>query len=613
MKTKMSIQPKISLAIIDSGVSLQHPDFKDDAVEGLSITQEEISQDFQDQNGHGTAIYGILRDTREYCSIVNIKILDADEAKESTLIAALRYCLAHHVQLVNISAGLTICFSNELEKICQELEAAGTIIVSAFANDGSVSYPAAYSSVIGVDSGDFCFTKNELEYVENSIVNIRAYGRIQRLRWLSPPMLMLGGSSFACAHVTCMAAELMATGYSGKEAILAQLKLKAKYMWKPLLPDPKDKLTHTIKKAALFPFNKEMHGLIRFGDLLSFEITDVYDVKYSGHVGAATDHLLGDQTVTSLKIQNISKIDWERIDTLILGHMEQLSAAINYNDLLTDLLVQAQKHDVFVYAFDDLTSVLQSLNKPPEVYFPSVTSKDLPSFQFGKLYRISKPVLGIFGTSSKQGKFTVQLELRRRFLKAGYEVGQIGTEPTALLYGMDCVFPSGYHTTVKLDRYDVVRYLNHEVNRLCEKNEIILVGSQSGTVSYDTGNLKQTALSNYEFLIGTQPDAVILCVNPYDSEGFLKRTINLIESAASAEVIALVLFPMKLKSDWSGIYGGKTKMAAEEIDETKKRLFKAFNRPVFCLGAPEEMDQLAEISAEFFAADPNTTEEENIL
>lgn len=602
---------KILLAIIDSGVNLQHPDFKDDTIKGLSITQEGITQNFQDQNGHGTAIYGILCDIKEYCDILNIKILDADEAKEAALIAALQYCLAHHVQLINISAGLTICFSDELEKVCQELETAGTVIISAFANDGSVSYPAAYSSVIGVDSGDFCFTKNELEYVENSIVNVRAYGRIQRLRWLSPPMLMLGGSSFACAHVTCMAAELMAAGYSGKEAVLAQLKLKAKYMWRPSLPNPKGKPLHTIKRAALFPFNKEMHGLVRFSDLLSFEITDVYDVKYSGHVGATTDHLLGDQAVTSLKVQNISKIDWDRIDTLILGHMEQLSAAINYDDLLADLLVQAQKHDVFIYAFDDLTSVLQSLDKPPEVYFPSVTSKDLPSFQFGKLYRISKPVLGVFGTSSKQGKFTVQLELRRRFLKAGYEIGQIGTEPTALLYGMDCVFPFGYHTTVQLDRYDVVRYLNYEVSRLCGKSEIILVGSQSGIVSYDLGNLQQISLINYEFLIGTQPDAVILCVNPYDSTDFLEKAIGLLESAANAKVIALVLFPMKLKSNWSGIYGGKTKMAAEEITEAKKWLFKTFDRPVFCLGVPEEMDQLAEISAEFFAAD--TTEEESIL
>lgn len=51
------------------------------------------------------------------------------------------------------------------------------------------------------------------------------------------------------------------------------------------------------------------------------------------------------------------------------------------------------------------------------------------------LYRISTPVLAVCGTSSKQGKFTLQLELRKRFCEMGYKVGQIGTEPNSLLLG----------------------------------------------------------------------------------------------------------------------------------------------------------------------------------
>lgn len=44
-----------------------------------------------------------------------------------------------------------------------------------------------------------------------------------------------------------------------------------------------------IKKAALFPFNKEMHSILRFEDKLDFEITDVYDTKYSLRVGKNTN------------------------------------------------------------------------------------------------------------------------------------------------------------------------------------------------------------------------------------------------------------------------------------------------------------------------------------
>ena len=40
-----------------------------------------------------------------------------------------------------------------------------------------------------------------------------------------------------------------------------------------------------IKKAIVFPFNKEMHSLARFSDLLNFEILDFYDTKFSGNMG----------------------------------------------------------------------------------------------------------------------------------------------------------------------------------------------------------------------------------------------------------------------------------------------------------------------------------------
>ena len=45
-------------------------------------------------------------------------------------------------------------------------------------------------------------------------------------------------------------------------------------------------------------------------------------------------------------------------------------------------------------------------------------------------------MLAIVGTSPSQGKYNLQLALRRRFLNDGYEIGQIGTEPTAQLFGM---------------------------------------------------------------------------------------------------------------------------------------------------------------------------------
>jgi len=52
------------------------------------------------------------------------------------------------------------------------------------------------------------------------------------------------------------------------------------------------------------------------------------------------------------------------------------------------------------------------------------TSKIVP---FGKLYKNDIPILGIFGTRSKQGKWSLQMELRKRLLADGYVVGLLGT------------------------------------------------------------------------------------------------------------------------------------------------------------------------------------------
>ena len=77
----------------------------------------------------------------------------------------------------------------------------------------------------------------------------------------------------------------------------------------------------------------------------------------------------------------------------------------------------------------------------------------------------------------------------------------IGTEPSALLYGMDYVFPIGYNSSVYISGFDVIRYLNYIINILCEKgNDLILVGSQSGTVEDGHLFIKPKTLQIYKVI-----------------------------------------------------------------------------------------------------------------
>jgi uncharacterized NAD-dependent epimerase/dehydratase family protein len=591
------MQDKIRIAIIDSGVRLDHPAF----VGKTPVIIDTAPSADSGFHGHGTAVYNIIRKVEDIADIINFKLpWQEDGIEETCLIELLKKIDREYpVDIINLSLGVNVAEDYEsLFSVCHSLAAKGVILISAFDNAGAISYPAAFAEVIGVSSGQNCPRIDDFEYIEDTMINIGAKGGVQRLAWDKPDYLMLGGNSFACAHATVQAARFMSQGIREFGALLEAFKNKAVKTFSLGTVGVTEKASPkpVIKKAALFPFFKEMHSLIRFTDMLDFEITGVYDSKYSALVGSTTDHIMKD-TVASHTIQNIDQIQWDTFDTLILGHLDEMSSLINKGALRENLIKHALEHNKQVFSFDDVSKTFTQ----DSVYCPVVSHKDLPPNRFGKLYRLDKPVVGVYGTSSRQGKFTLQLLLRQKLRDIGYTVGQIGTEPSALLYGMDYAYPMGYNSSVYIHGFDAIRYLNHIMNQLCEKQcDIIITGSQSGTIPYDTGNMAQYTLHQYEFLMGTQPDAVVLCVNPFDEPEYISRTIKFIESSVDCTVIALVVFPIDIKDGWSGIYGQKMPLTGEKYHALKADLYKRFNIPVYKLGDALDMENLVNTLTGFF-------------
>lgn len=243
-----------------------------------------------------------------------------------------------------------------------------------------------------------------------------------------------------------------------------------------------------IKRASVFPFSKEIQGILAHQNLLDFELDTVYDTKYSGRVGANVSQFMPYAQISpDHVIKNVKDFTCTDIDTMIIGHWEAMKSKLKSEDILRDLINQCIKNKIQIYSFDDLSRYSFPDNC---IYTPKVTKKDVPPKRMGKLFQYNKPILGIFGTSSKQGKFTLQLQLRQELIKAGYRIGQMGTEPTSELFGFDCTFPMGYHSTVEIQNEETVEYLNMQMQNICEKEpDIILVGCQSGSTIYDYGNL----------------------------------------------------------------------------------------------------------------------------
>lgn len=57
-----------------------------------------------------------------------------------------------------------------------------------------------------------------------------------------------------------------------------------------------------------------------------------------------------------------------------------------------------------------------------------------------RLYNFSTPVLGVVGTSPRQGKLTLQVNLKSSLENVGYKCGFFSTEQSGFLYGADCIF-----------------------------------------------------------------------------------------------------------------------------------------------------------------------------
>ena len=594
---------KTTIVVLDSGLDIKNNLFLHDNIHGFSLNENNgkytISSSFSDSIGHGTAVASIIKNSTKNTTLIPFRIFTKEKyyIEEEGLIYALEFINKNiKCDIINISLGTECCTElSRLKSVINDLVQKEIIIVSAYSNTGVISYPAALPNVIGVDSSDMCITSDDYIYVENSILNFRAKGNNQRLAWLDNQFIVVSGNSFAAPHITAKLTNIMINENLSPKDALVKLKEKAtlKSQGEKVKVNYRDYFK--INNAILFPFNKEMHSIIKFRHLLDFTINDVYDLRISGNVGKK----LSKYNAEKITVKNIDHLDWNsNFDTIILGHTDKLQK-LTKKDITKEIIEQCEKHQKNIFSFDYLNR--KEINNDIHFYSPYINTKDLPINQYGKLYRISKPVLGIFGTGSKQGKFTLQLLLRERFLNDNYNVGQLGTEPSSELYGFDYVYPMGYNNSVNLKGFDCINLLNKQMNLISEKDcDIILVGSQSNTVPIYLGNEFCYTNKQLEFLQGTEPDGVILCINAHDEFHYISRTISVIENLIDTKVIASVIFPYKLPGGWLGANNILRDISKTDIERTRNYIERKHKIKLFTF-SNNDISELYDLCINYFS------------
>ena len=160
------------IAVIDTGVDMDHPDLAAKIVPGYDFVNGD--NDADDDHGHGTHVAGIAAAVTNNglgvaglswgARIMPLKVLNADGyGFDSDVAAAITYAADHGAQVINLSLGDTQ-FSSTMADATDYAHDKGVFTAAAAGNDGNntLLYPAANEHVVGVAATNSSDTRASL-------------------------------------------------------------------------------------------------------------------------------------------------------------------------------------------------------------------------------------------------------------------------------------------------------------------------------------------------------------------------------------------------------------------------------------------------------------------
>lgn len=204
----------IIVAVVDTGVDLNHHDFKNKLVQGYNVLTDTNKP--LDDNGHGTHVAGIISASTNNTigiagvswnnKIMPIKAIGAEGTGSSFDIAkGIRWAADHGAHVINMSVG-NYHPSGILQEAIRYAYNKGLVLVAASGNDNTSqpSYPAAYPEVISVAAVDQQAHRAEFSNYGN-YVEVAAPGVDIPSTYIYDEYAALSGTSMACPHVAGLA------------------------------------------------------------------------------------------------------------------------------------------------------------------------------------------------------------------------------------------------------------------------------------------------------------------------------------------------------------------------------------------------------------------------
>ena len=258
------------VAVIDTGVDIQHPTLAPHLVAGYDFTRnvgggnerldvnqasasvldevygvnpatmagvDQASASVLDDPsraayGHGTMVAGVIHLVAPTARIMPLKAFDASGAGyTSDVIRALHYAAMNNAKVVNMSFSRPTA-SNELKRALDFAASRGAVLVAAAGNTGTTSlrYPAAYSNVIGVASTRNDDTRSSFSSYGSGLVSLAAPGEAIITTYPYDTFAAAWGTSFATPFVSGAAALVAGIQPSATPSQVTSLLSNAKYI-----------------------------------------------------------------------------------------------------------------------------------------------------------------------------------------------------------------------------------------------------------------------------------------------------------------------------------------------------------------------------------------------
>lgn len=213
--------PMVLVAVIDSGICVDHPDLGGRIAEGWDFVEDDAVP--QDDFGHGCSVAGVIAanvnngmgiaGVAPNTTIVPLRVLNAEGVGTySDVAAAIVSAADDGVSIINLSLG-GYEPSDILAEAVDYAVSRGVMVIAAAGNTGSegVLYPAAYESVIAVGSVDADLEPSGFSSTGPAI-DLWAPGGGILATGLNGDYTFLSGTSMAAPHVAGVAALEMALG-----------------------------------------------------------------------------------------------------------------------------------------------------------------------------------------------------------------------------------------------------------------------------------------------------------------------------------------------------------------------------------------------------------------